>query len=258
MSTTNERGRAPGLNAGVYTVGHSNHAIEKFLDLLRQHSIEAIADVRSHPYSRFNPQFSLKRSARRSNTRASPYLFLGRELGARSDDPSVIVDGKVDYGRLAKTLRFQDGLARVAVAARQARVALMCAERDPLECHRAILVCPELAARGVGSQHIREDGRLESRAEFETRLLAAAGTQAEHLTGDLFPDLRTDRDEQIALAYRRRGRQIAFAVPGRATTPTGARPLRCSPPSPSPASCSPIALLDVPRSALRCRAIDIP
>jgi uncharacterized protein (DUF488 family) len=201
-------------NAGVYTIGHSNHTIEKFLELLRMHSVDAIADVRSHPYSRFNPQFSLKRLSASLEEAGVAYLFLGRELGARSDDPAVVVDGKVDYGRLAKTLRFQDGLARVAVAARQARVALMCAEKDPLECHRAILVCPELAARGVGSQHIREDGLLESRAELETRLLAAAGTHAEHLTGDLFPDLRADRDEQIALAYRRRGRQIAFSVPG--------------------------------------------
>jgi uncharacterized protein (DUF488 family) len=203
-----------GSNTGVYTIGHSNHPIEKFLELLRMHSVDAIADVRSHPYSRFNPQFSLKRLSASLEEAGVAYLFLGRELGARSDDPSVVVDGKVDYGRLAKTLRFQDGLARVAVAARQARVALMCAEKDPLECHRAILVCPELAARGVSSQHIREDGRLESRAELETRLLAAAGAQAKHLTGDLFPDLRTDRDEQIALAYRRRGRQIAFSVPG--------------------------------------------
>jgi uncharacterized protein (DUF488 family) len=203
---------APAVHGAIYTVGHSNHSIERFLELLSAHAIQAIADVRSHPYSRFSPQFSLKRLSASLEDARVAYLFLGRELGARSDDPTVVVDGKVDYRRLAKTIRFQDGLARVVDAAANARVALMCAERDPLECHRAILVCPELAARGVESQHIREDGRLESRAELEARLLHAADTGGEHRTRDLFPDLSTDRDERVALAYLRRGRQIAFTV----------------------------------------------
>ncbi len=200
----------------VYTIGHSNHPIDEFLALLRTHGVEAIADVRSHPYSRFNPQFSLKRLSASLEEAGVAYLFLGRELGARSDDPSVVVDGKVDYARLAKTARFQEGLARVAEAAGRARVALMCAEKDPLDCHRAILVCPELAARGVAAQHIREHGRLESAAELEARLLAAVGDDSDgkQRTADLFPDLRVDRGEQIARAYRRRGRQIAFTVPG--------------------------------------------
>lgn len=199
--------------ACVFTVGHSNHPIERFLELLRQHGIEAIADVRSHPHSRFNPQFSLKRFRDALEGAGVAYLFLGRELGARSDDPTVVVDGKVDYGRLAKTPRFEEGLTQVIDAVAHARVALLCAERDPLECHRAILVCPALAARGVESQHIREDGRIESRAELETRLLGTADADESQRSGDLFPELRTDRDERVALAYRRRGRQIAYQVP---------------------------------------------
>jgi len=197
----------------VYTIGHSNHAIERFLDLLAVHAIEAIADVRSHPYSRFNPQFSLRRLSASLEQAGIAYLFLGTELGARSDDPAVYVDGKVDYTRLARAPRFQDGLARVVAAADQARIALMCAEKDPLQCHRAMLVCPELAARGIGARHIREDGRLESRAELEARLLDAVGALSAPGTRDLFPDLRVDRDGQIARAYRLRGREIAYSAP---------------------------------------------
>jgi uncharacterized protein (DUF488 family) len=195
----------------VYTIGHSNHPIERFLELLRMHGVEAIADVRSHPYSRFSPQFSLKRLSAALEDAGIAYLFLGRELGARSDDPSVYVDGKVDYARLASTPRFDEGIARVTGAAGLARVALMCAERDPLDCHRAVLVCPALAARGFSAQHIREDGRLESRAELEARLLDAAGSDGDEPTPDLFPELRHDREQRIAEAYRRRGRQIAFS-----------------------------------------------
>jgi uncharacterized protein (DUF488 family) len=199
-------------NRDVYTIGHSNHPIERFLELLRMHAVEAIADVRSHPYSRFNPQFSLKRLSAALEDAGIAYLFLGRELGARSDDASVYVDGKVDYARLARTPRFEEGLERVAAAARLAHVALMCAERDPLDCHRAILVCPALAARGFDARHIREDGRLESRTELETRLLDAAASDGAEPTRDLFPELRRDREQRIAEAYRRRGRQIAFSA----------------------------------------------
>jgi uncharacterized protein (DUF488 family) len=209
-SSTREGGSA--APHSVYTIGHSNHPIERFLDLLARHEIAGIADVRSHPYSRFSPQFSLKRLSASLEAAGIAYLFFGRELGARSDDPATVVDGRVDYDRLARTQRFQDGLGRVADTAANARIALMCAERDPFECHRAILVCPALAARGIESQHIREDGRLESRAELEARLLDSAGPAQR--TGDLFPDLSTDRDERVALAYRRRGVQIAFRVRG--------------------------------------------
>jgi uncharacterized protein (DUF488 family) len=212
VSAPEQREPAAG-GRGIYTIGHSNHAIEHFIVLLRMHAIEGIVDVRSHPYSRFNPQFSLKRLSASLEDAGIAYLFLGRELGARSDDPGVIHDGKVDYGKLARTPRFQDGVARVVDAAGQARVALLCAERDPLECHRAILVAPALAARHVDAAHIREDGRLESRDELETRLLAAAGDPGELRTGELFPELGVDRDERIARAYHRRGRQIAFSAP---------------------------------------------
>jgi uncharacterized protein (DUF488 family) len=220
LSDTRTAGDGAAEQAGeaIYTVGHSNHAIEKFLDLLRMHEVEAVVDVRSHPYSRFNPQFSQKRLSASLEAAGVAYLFLGRDLGARSDDPSLVVDGKVDYGRLAKTARFQDGVARVAQAASQARVALLCAERDPLECHRAILVCPELAARGiVAHRHIREDGRIESRAELEARLLEAVerGDDAP-ATRDLFDDHLAERDARLARAYRRRGRQLAFAPKPRA------------------------------------------
>jgi uncharacterized protein (DUF488 family) len=190
----------------VYTIGHSNHPIDKFLDLLRAHDVSAIADVRSHPYSRFNPQFGAKRLAAALATAGIRYELLGRELGARSTDEACLVDGRVDYGRLARTPPFAQGLDRVAGAAQRERVALLCAERDPFDCHRAILVCRELARRAIDSKHIREDGRLETRAELETRLLDAFGADE--------PGLFGDRDALVDAAYRCRGRQIAYAPLG--------------------------------------------
>lgn len=186
----------------VYTIGHSNHPLEKFLELVRAHDIDEVADVRSHPVSRFAPQFGAKRLSEALTEAGIGYSFLGQELGARSNDPSCIVAGRVDYERLARAPRFAQGLERVAASAEQRRVALLCAERDPFDCHRAILVCRELLARGVDARHIRERGTLESRSALDARVLEAFDAHAR----DLFAGM----DDVLAAAYRERGRQIAY------------------------------------------------
>jgi uncharacterized protein (DUF488 family) len=190
------------MNNVVYTVGHSTHTMEKFLELLKLHQITALGDVRSSPYSRFNPQFNrevLQAALRKSGI---AYVFLGRELGARTDDESCYVDGKVQYDLLAQTQPFQDGLTRVVSGSQTYRIALMCAEKDPLTCHRTILVCRHLVERGVTVQHILEDGQIESHDEALARLLAEEG---------LVPvDLFQTREEIILDAYAQRGQQIAY------------------------------------------------
>ena len=104
-------------------------------------------------YSRMNAQFN--REALRDLLKATniAYVFLGRELGARSEDPECYVQGRVQYDRLARAALFQQGLTRVLQGREQHRIALLCAEKDPLTCHRGILVSRELAARGVDVEH---------------------------------------------------------------------------------------------------------
>jgi uncharacterized protein (DUF488 family) len=186
----------------VYTIGHSTHSAEKLIDLLSQHHITAVADVRSHPYSRLNPQFNKKEFRAHLKAAGIAYVFLGRELGARSEDQSCYINGKVQYDLLAQTVLFQKGLDRICQGMNTHRIALMCAEQDPLTCHRAILVCRHLVARGMAVQHILKDGRLESHGEALKRLLAELELP-EH-------DLFRARDEVIAEAYLRRGQQIAY------------------------------------------------
>ncbi len=189
--------------ASVYTIGHSTHSTEALIELLAKHAITAIADVRSRPYSRFNPQFnreSLKSELRRSDI---AYVFLGNELGARSEDSHCYVGGKVQYELLAQTEIFQKGLQRIEKGAAKQRIALLCAEKDPLTCHRAILVCRHLVDRGIEAQHILEDGRLESHDDALSRLLRELGIAE--------PQLFRSRDELILEAYSRRGEQIAYS-----------------------------------------------
>ena len=186
----------------VCTIGHSNHPFEKFLELLRAHGVTEVADVRSHPVSRFAPQFGAKRLSAALEAAGIAYSFVGQELGARSNDPACVVDGRVDYERLARTPRFAQGLERVAASAQRGRVALLCAERDPFDCHRAILVCRALLERGVDAKHIRENGAIESRAVLDARVLAELDARER--------DLFAGDSELLAAAYRQRGRRIAY------------------------------------------------
>jgi len=190
------------VSAIVYTIGHSTHRIERFLELLHSHGITALGDVRSNPHSRYNPQFN-RETLKASVTAASiAYVFLGRELGARSDDPSCYVEGKVQYDRLARTELFQQGLDRVAAGAARYQLALMCAEKEPLGCHRTILVAPALEARGFAVRHILADGGMETHADTMARLLRQLNLPA----SDMF---RTP-EETLADAYRLHGARIAY------------------------------------------------
>lgn len=186
----------------VYTVGHSNHSLETFLELLTPHGIGLVADVRSQPHSRFNPQYNRERLAASLAVAGIDYAFLGAELGARSNDPACYVGDRADYELITRTPAFARGIAHVAAEAERRNVALLCAEKDPLDCHRTILVCPALAAQNVGARHIHADGSLEHGADFDERLIGAMGLGA--------PDLFRDHANLVGAAYRRRGLVTAF------------------------------------------------
>lgn len=186
----------------VYTIGHSTHSIETFISLLKSHDVSAVADVRSRPYSRMNPQFNrepLKEALRNAHIQ---YVFLGKELGARSEDKSCYRNGQVQYDLLAQTDLFKHGIDRVTKGARTHRVALMCAEKEPLECHRTILVGRKLYESGLAVQHILPDGRLEGHADTIQRLIAT------HKVSGV--DMFRDKEAVITDAYARQGNAIAY------------------------------------------------
>jgi uncharacterized protein (DUF488 family) len=186
----------------LYTIGYSTHSLEEFIELLMRHSITAVCDVRSHPYSRINPQFSRETLQKELKKNRIAYVFLGRELGARSNDPNCYSGGKVIYARLAKTEPFQTGLQRIRKGMKSYCIALMCAEKDPLECHRAVLIARHLHEEGIKIQHILENGNLESQEDAERRLLKFLKIPE----ADFF---RT-QSELIANAYEIQAQKIAY------------------------------------------------
>jgi uncharacterized protein (DUF488 family) len=189
----------------IYTIGHSNHPIERFLALLQQHEITAIADVRSTPYSRRNPQFNSKALAAALEARSIAYVSLGKELGARSEDPSCYEDGQVQYRRLAQTPLFNQGIERVMTGTERYRIALMCAEKEPLDCHRTLLVSRALETKGAAIIHILADGGTETHHETMLRLVDRT-----LLSKD---DLFADRAQLIEAACAIHEQKIAYQLP---------------------------------------------
>lgn len=191
----------------IYTIGHSKHPIERFTALVQQHGIEALADVRSTPYSRFNPQFNREKLQAALAGLGIRYVFLGEELGARSKDPACYEDGRVSYAKLAASQLFRAGIDRLLTGMREHRIALMCAEREPLDCHRTILVARELEKAGVPVTHILQDGSLEPHRHALERLAA----DLEIVGTDLF----RSPDELLEEAYEKQGARIAYVKTGK-------------------------------------------
>jgi len=186
----------------VLTIGHSNHRLEDLISLLRTHAVTAVADVRSAPYSRSNPHFNREALQDSLKLNGITYVFLGRELGGRPDNPNCYIEGKVQYRKLAQTPLFRKGLDRILKGARSHRIALLCAEAEPLICHRTILVAQELAAAGVPVTHIHANGMLESHEEAMSRLVEMRGLPDK--------DLYRTKEQIIADACAAQEKRIAF------------------------------------------------
>lgn len=186
----------------IYTIGHSTHSIEKFIGLLKGQSISAVGDVRSRPYSRMNPQFNREELSESLCAEGMRYVFLGRELGARPDDPKCYRNGQVQFDLLAGTETFRRGIERVKEGAHAFRIALLCAEKEPLDCHRTILVARALVEQKWNVLHILEDGTIDDHELALERLVEKLRIPGE--------DMFRQRRDVLSDAYGRQGKTIAY------------------------------------------------
>ena len=161
-----------------------------------------MADVRSSPYSQYNPHFNRAPLQRALQEHGISYVFLGEELGARRSERECYIDGRADYSLISRSPAFKRGIDRVVQGAAKMRVALMCAEKEPLDCHRCILVSPHLRERGLAVFHILADGTLESHEQTENRLL--------HLFELPERELFRSPKEIVSEAYKLQGDKVAY------------------------------------------------
>lgn len=186
----------------IFTVGHSNHELDRFINILRWNDVGAICDVRSVPWSRYVPHFNKIQLGASLARYGIHYFFLGDQLGARPRDRRAYVAGRVSYDRLAALPDFQGGIERVVDIHRGYAPALLCSERDPVTCHRAILVARHLVLRGYCVEHITPNGDLETHSAAMDRLIRALGIP----DADMWRSRKAVEEE----AYRLQGDAIAF------------------------------------------------
>jgi uncharacterized protein (DUF488 family) len=157
--------------APLFTIGYGARTLEAFIAALKVHRIEYLVDVRTAPYSKFKQEFSkdlLQYEVERAGIR---YLFMGDQLGGQPRDPTFYTEGKVDYEKLRQQPIFQAGIDRLKKAfEQQRRLAIMCSEGRPEQCHRSKLIGEALAAQSVPVCHIDEDDRLIFQAEVIERI----------------------------------------------------------------------------------------
>ncbi len=183
----------------IFTIGHSNHSIDYFISLLTAHKITAVADVRSSPYSKRYSHFSQDRLKRHLKEAGIAYVYLGKELGGRGRNDDEYINGRVSYTALGKTPRFRTGLRRIRKGSASYAIALLCSEADPMQCHRGILIAPELVKAGFRVNHILPDGNLETHDQLEQRLLTKHRLHSQALFFSYPEILRKAYDKQAEL-----------------------------------------------------------
>ena len=190
----------------LFTIGYSVFNISDFIQTLKKSNINAVADVRSSPYSKFKPDFNretLKESLKKSNIE---YVFLGDNCGARIDDPSCYIKGKADYGLIKETEKFKTGLNRILKGLEKYTITLLCAEKDPITCHRDILVCRNLKQFDVDIFHIMSMENIENNSQSEERLLKLFDLEQTNLF--------YEKNDLIDESYNRQGDLIAYQEKG--------------------------------------------
>lgn len=186
----------------IFTVGYSTHEWPEFLALLRAAGVTVVADVRSHPAARL-PQYRQEILAPALRAEGIAYVFLGKELGARREEPECYLDGRADYERIAHLPAFREGIARLERGAAEHAIALLCAEKEPLDCHRGVLISRLLSREGWRVRHLLADGSIEEHAETERRLIEWMGV-------DPLLDAGSDRAALLERAYFERGLEVAY------------------------------------------------
>lgn len=191
--------------AQIFSIGHSNHAIDKFLSLLESSEINMVVDVRSAPFSRMFPQFNQEILKKSLSDNSIGYLFLGDQIGGRSNDPDDYLDGQVIYKALANKEAFKTGIERLKEGSAKYRIALMCSEKEPLDCHRTLLVSQALASSDIVVGHIHADGTVEAHGDALVRLLSLHNLSS--------PDLFSDDTGRVQEALTLQEKKIAYQIP---------------------------------------------
>lgn len=200
----------------IFTIGHSNHTVDIFISLLRMNRINCIVDVRSTPYSKFTPQFNKEDLKKVLNLNGIVYIHMGEEFGARRDNMELYTkDGCLDFEKTRKDGVFLNGVDRVTQGYNKGfKIALMCTEKDPFDCHRCIMVGKGLKDHGFEVKHILPNNSIINQNQIEQRLLNTYYKERNQITFETLMSNEPTEQEMIEAAYRKRNKEIGYQING--------------------------------------------
>lgn len=190
----------------MYSIGHSNHNWETFSELLQSNQVTAIADVRTVPTSKYSPHFKKYELKSRLSAIGISYAFLGKELGGRPGSYEYFSGAKADYEKMATAPDYLNGIERLIRGSRTFRIAMVCSEHDPLDCHRCLLVSRTLLEREIDTKHVLQSGDIQTQSDIERTLLSLSN----RTSFDMFQNTA----DSLSLAYRERSLKIAYSSDG--------------------------------------------
>ncbi|GAB1475498.1 DUF488 domain-containing protein [Bacillota bacterium] len=202
----------------VYTVGHSTISVEEFLSVVREYGINCIVDVRSTPYSKFAPQFNMEKLQYFLKQSSIQYIFMGREFGARREEEDLYdIKGELNFEKAAESKAFADGIDRIEKGIQKGYIiAFMCTEKDPMDCHRSIMVGRKFSELGYNVINILHDGTSVSQKELEKRLLNKYFPQRDQICIFSLPEqINEDELDLVCQAYHNRNSEIAYKIDNR-------------------------------------------
>lgn len=199
----------------IYTVGHSTYNIDYFIKLLRINSINCIIDVRSTPYSKYGPQYNRESLKKSLNEKGIYYIYMGKEFGARRNNRDLYSkEGYLDFEKTSLDKDFKTGMSRIEDGINKGyRIAFMCTEKDPFDCHRCILVGRQFKEVGHNVKNILPNGNCITQEEIEKRLLDKYFPDRNQVT--LFSLVDSENMSENTLlrdAYKLRNSEIGYKL----------------------------------------------
>ena len=194
----------------IFTIGYAGFEIDHFIKVIKEYQINSLIDVRSSPFSKYYSEYNKPLLQKTLQERGIIYRNYNREFGARQDDKMYYPNGYLDFSMFTRSMMFIEGMQKIIKAIPLGyRFVLMCSEKDPITCHRSIMIGKAFFNNGVSINHILSDGRIITQSEIETRLVDMYYPDRDQLT--LFGE-QLSFEEMVKNSYKYQNEKIGYRI----------------------------------------------
>ena len=194
----------------IFTIGYSGFTVNEFINTLKNNGVSVVIDVRSLPYSQYYASYNRENISKLLENNKIYYRNYISEFGARQENRNYYPHGYLDFEMFSKSEQFLSGVRKLEKSMQQNyTIALMCSEKDPMMCHRTIMVARTFHLSGYKVVHLLPNGKIMSQTDVEERLL-----------DKYFPDRgqicmfseNLSMQEYVTEAYKRQNMSIGYTI----------------------------------------------